>query len=113
MVSNASLAPPLFRFWYDMDSSGKVKCRWNFMNILKGDTKVELTQEQMLMFDFTNFHDEIRMIVDDLMLGKYCSGAEILDVIGERSLGLVHMEHTPQGTRPCIYYYIRKVGDVP
>ena len=64
----------------------------------------------MLMFDFTNFHDEIRMITDDIMVGKYCpAGQEILNIIGDRSLGLLHIEKTPEGTRPCVLYYIRKI----
>ena len=44
MVSNASLTPPLFKFRYDVDGSGRVSCKWNFMQILKGNSKVELTQ---------------------------------------------------------------------
>lgn len=109
MVSNASLTPPLFKFRYDVDSSGRVSCNWNFMQILKGISKVELAQQQMLMFDFTNFHDEIRMVTDDVMVGKYVpAGQEILDIIGDRSLGLLHSEETPEGTRPCILYYIRR-----
>ncbi len=113
MVSNASLTPPLFKFRYDVDSTGRVSCKWNFMNILKGDSKIEFTQQQMLMFDFTNFHDEIRMITDDVMVGKYAPvGQQVLNIIGDRSLGLLHFEKTAEGTRPCIYYYIRRVSGI-
>jgi len=112
MVSNTSLTPPLFRFRYRLDSSGKVTCDWNFMNVLRGGSQIELTRELMLMFDFTNFHDEIRMIADDIMVGKYCPvPTEILNLIGDRSLGLVHLEKTTEGTRPCIYYHIQKVQE--
>jgi hypothetical protein len=80
------------------------------MNVLRGGSQIEFTREQMLMFDFTNFHDEIRMIADDLMVGRYCPvPTEILNLIGDRSLGLIHFEKTTEGTRPCIYYYIKKV----
>jgi uncharacterized protein YndB with AHSA1/START domain len=111
MVSNASLTPPLFRFWYSVDAAGKVACKWNFMSILKGTSKIELTPDELLMFDFTNFHDEIRMIRDDAMVGRYQPKAsKLLDIIGDRDLGLLHFEKTPEGDRPAIYYYIRKVG---
>jgi hypothetical protein len=111
MVSNASLTPPLFRFWYAVDASGKVSCRWNFMNILKGNSRIELTREQMLMFDFTNFHDEIRMVRDDAMVGRYLPrGERVLDLIGDRDLGLLHFEKGKGGEQPTIYYYIRKVA---
>jgi len=115
MVSNASHTPPLFRFWYTVDPAGKVSCRWNFMNILRGNSKISMTQKEMLMFDFTNFHDEIRMVREDAMVGRYLpKSQELLNIIGGRDLGLVHFEKDSQGTRPMIYYYIRKVSsDVP
>jgi uncharacterized protein YndB with AHSA1/START domain len=111
MVSSASLTPPLFRFWYSLDASGKVSCKWNFMNILKGNSRIKVTSRQLEMFDFTNFHDEIRMIADDAMVGRYLAkGSELLKIVGDRDLGLVHFQKDAQGTRPEIYYYIRKVS---
>jgi uncharacterized protein YndB with AHSA1/START domain len=110
MVSNASLTPPLFRFWYSVDSTGKVSCRWNFMNILKGNSKIEMTREEMLMFDFTNFHDEIRMVTPDDMVGRYLpKSSRLLDILGDRDLGLLHFEKNAKGDRPMIYYYIKRV----
>lgn len=111
MVCNSSLTPPLFRFRYDLDSSGRVSCNWSFMEILKGDAKIEFTEDQMLMLDFTNFHDEIRTVTPDVMVGRYGSiGQRILDLIGDRSLGLLQFEKTAEGTRPCLYYYIRRTS---
>lgn len=111
MVSSASLSPPLFRFWYTVDASGKVSCKWNFMNILKGNSKIKVTPRDLEMFDFTNFHDEIRMLTDDAMVGRYLArGSSILRIIGDRDLGLVHFRKDAQGTRPEIYYYIQKIS---
>jgi hypothetical protein len=111
MVSNASLTPPLFRFWYSVDASGKLSCKWNFMHIMKGTSRLELTAKELDMFDFTNFHDEIRMIADDAMLGRYLPGSsKILNFIGNKELGLIHFEKSAGGTRPVIYYYIKKVS---
>jgi hypothetical protein len=111
MVSNASLTPPLFRFRYTVDQSGKVNCKWNFMNILKGISKIKLTTKELEMFDFTNFHDEIRMIDADAMIGRYLPKSErMLNLMGDRDLGLVHFEKTGEGTRPVIYYYIKRVS---
>jgi hypothetical protein len=63
------------------------------------------------MFDFTNFHDEIRMLADDAMVGRYLPKSErIMNLIGNRDLGLIHFEKTSEGTRPVIYYYIKKVA---
>ena len=112
MVSNASLTPPLFRFWYTLDGAGKLSCRWNFMNIMKGDSQLEMTKRQLDMFDFTNFHDEIRMIADDAMVGRYLpKSSGLLKILGDRDLGLIHFERTAEGGRPAIYHYIKKVSD--
>ncbi len=112
MVSNTCLTPPLFRFKYALDSQGKVTCQYIFMYLLRGNSRVEFTQTQMNMFDFTNFHDEIRMVTDDFLVGKYCpEEQEILNLLGDRSLGLLHFEKTPQGTKPCIYYAITRISE--
>lgn len=112
MVSNASLTPPLFRFWYSLDASGKLSCRWNFMNIMKGNSKLEMTPRQLDMFDFTNFHDEIRMVADEAMVGRYLpKNSELLNILGDKDLGLLHFERTAKGDAPAIYYYIKKVSD--
>ena len=110
MISSASLTPPLFRLQYKTDQSGKVTCEWNFVRIFKGGSAIELTPEELLMFDFTNFHDEIRMIRDDVMVGKYVlTGSKLFDVVRDSSLGLVQFETASEGTRPVIYYYLSKI----
>ncbi len=111
MVSNTCLTPPVFRFRYHLDAQGKVTCEYIFMYLLRGNSRVEFTLEQMNMFDFTNFHDEIRMVKDDFLVGKYLpEEQEILNLLGDRSLGLIHFEKTSKGTRPCIYYSIKRVS---
>lgn len=55
------------------------------MYLLRGNSRVEFTQDQINMFDFTNFHDEIRKIKDDFMVGKYIpEEQEILNLVGDR-----------------------------
>ncbi len=109
MVSNTCLTPPLFRFKYVKDNHGKITCQYIFMYLMRGNSRIEFTQDQMKMFDFTNFHDEIRMVRDDFMVGKYLpEEQEILNLLGDRSLGLIHFEKTAKGTRPCVYYSITR-----
>jgi len=110
MVSNTCLTPPLFRLKYLLDVNGKVINEYIFMYLLRGNSRVEFTPEQMNMFDFTNFHDEIRMVKDDFLVGKYLpEEQEILNLLGDRSLGLIHFEKTSKGTRPCLYYSLTRV----
>jgi hypothetical protein len=109
MVSNTCLTPPLFKFIYIKDSHGDLTCQYIFMYMLRGNSRIEFTQNQMEIFDFTNFHDEIRMVRDDFMVGKYLpEEQEILNLLGDRSLGLIHFEKTSKGTRPSVYYAITR-----
>jgi len=111
MVSNTCLTPPLFKLKYHIDAQGKVTNEYIFMYLLRGNSRVEFTKAQMNMFDFTNFHDEIRMVKDDFLVGKYLpEEQEILNLLGDRSLGLIHFEKTSKGTRPCLYYSLKRVS---
>ena len=111
MVSNTCLTPPLFKLKYLIDANGKLINEYIFMYLLRGNSRVEFTPTQMNMFDFTNFHDEIRMVKDNFMVGKYLpEEQEILNLLGDRSLGLIHFEKTPKGTKPCLYYSLRRVS---
>ncbi len=45
------------------DNAGNVRRKWNFMNILMGSSKTQLTDKHSLMFDFASFHDEISSLM--------------------------------------------------
>jgi len=34
----------------------------------------------------------------------------MMNLIGNRDLGIIHFREDPRGTRPVIYYYIKKVA---
>jgi hypothetical protein len=73
LVSDSSLTPVTQEFNYTEDSAGKLQMEYTFGGLLRGISKVVLTEEQMNMYDFTNWHDEVKTIRSDFMVGKWCS----------------------------------------
>ena len=53
-------------------AGGQVEGRYRF-GLLSGEMKVEFTNDFVRLVDFTTFHDEIRLIDADTMIGKWVS----------------------------------------
>ena len=73
LVSDGSLTPVTQEFNYTKDNVGKLQMQYTFGGLLSGISRVVLTPEQMNMYDFTNWHDEVKIVTDDFMVGKWCS----------------------------------------
>ncbi len=73
-ISDSAVSPVMFRFTYLMDQ-GSLKCNYNFGGVLPGTSNTKFTKDMMDMFDFTGnlFHDEIRMVGPNFMVGRYSS----------------------------------------
>jgi hypothetical protein len=73
LVADSALTPVTQQFNYTRDNTGKLQMEYTFGGLLRGISKVVLTPEQMNMYDFTNWHDEVRIVKNDFMVGKWCS----------------------------------------
>ncbi len=73
-VSDSAVSPPMFRFTYVVNN-GVLSCEYNFGAVLPGTSRTKFTKDMMDMFDFTGtlMHDEIRMVQEGFMVGKYVS----------------------------------------
>ncbi len=105
LVSDSTLTPVTQVFNYTKDNIGKLQMEYTFGGLLKGISRVVLTPEQMNMYDFTNWHDEVKAVKDNFMVGKWCSpwtripltfGPSILDV-----------EHGTEGNRFCLRFTLK------
>jgi hypothetical protein len=70
LVSDSSLTPVTQEFNYTKGNTGKLQMQYTFGGLLRGVSKGVLTPKQMNMYDFTNWHDEVRIAKDDFMIGK-------------------------------------------
>jgi hypothetical protein len=73
LVSDDELTPVIQVFTYTEDNIGKLQMQYTFGGLLRGISTITLTPEQMNMYDYTNWHDEVKIVTNDFMVGKWCS----------------------------------------
>ena len=96
------MTPVTQEFIYTEDNIGKLQMQYTFGGLLSGISKVVLTPEQMNMYDFTNWHDEVKIVKDDFMVGKWCSPwTKISLAFGPSFLSV---ENGPEGNRFCLRF---------
>jgi hypothetical protein len=105
LVSDSTLTPVTQVFNYTKDNLGRLQMEYTFGGLLRGISRVVLTPEQMNMYDFTNWHDEVKAVKDNFMVGKWCSpwtrtpltfGPSFLDV-----------EQGTEGNRFCLRFTLK------
>lgn len=112
LVSNAGLSAPHFEFEFETTEHG-VDGQYEVLDTAEGDVRLDFDEEQMEMFDFSNWHDEIRQVTEEFMIGKYCQNErQLLPSPGDGSLGHIHAEDTPTADRLCLYY-VMNAADGP
>jgi choline dehydrogenase-like flavoprotein len=106
LISDSAHSPVLFRFKYFKDH-GEPKCDYNFAGALPGTSTIKFTPETMEMFDFTGqlFHDEIRMVRKDFMVGRYRTQGSPVSKLLDRAPSFLMKE----GDSLALPYTLRKV----
>lgn len=104
LVSNAGLLAPLFEFEFETTEHG-VDGRYEVLDTAGGDVRLDFDEDQLEMFDFSHWHDEIRQVSSDFMVGKYCqTETQLLPAPADGSLGHIHAESEAGEDRLCLYY---------
>ncbi|MEW5840037.1 GMC family oxidoreductase [Nitrososphaera sp.] len=112
LVSDSTLTPHVQTFTYTRDNYGTLQMQYVFGNLLSGISRVSLSGQQMYMYDFTNWHDEVRMATSDFMVGKWCSPPLQLQIAGGNSAvpSFFSIEKAPEGggSRLCLRFTLRR-----
>jgi hypothetical protein len=110
LVSDSTWTDPVFRFRYYFDQGKKIlKNDYLFGGTLAGTAIVTEKEDHIEMQDTTRiFHDEIRQVNDNVMIGKYYSETNYLFRWLPDGLDFLHIDKT----RPSIYlpYVLKRVG---
>lgn len=107
LIADSAHSPVMFRFRYYLDQ-GELKCDYNFADALPGTSRIKFTPQTMEMFDLTGqlIHDEIRMVREDFMLGKYQTVASpIFELFPKGPAGFVMAD----GSTESLPYTLRRV----
>lgn len=110
LVLDSIWSDTVFRFRYYFDKDKKtLKNEYLFGGTLAGTAKVSEKEDHLEMQDATGvFHDQIRMINDNIMIGKYYSEPINLFRWLPTGLNFLHIDTS----RPSIYlpYVLKRVG---
>lgn len=110
LVSDSSWTPPIFRFRFYFDSNRVLKNQYLFGNILAGTATLTDKLDHVRMDDETEgaFHDEIRKVNNDILIGRYYSPSnEILNYI-PRDVSFLHADKS--SPRFYLPYVLKRVG---
>ncbi len=111
MVSNANNTGVAAYLKFDHKPDGSLEARYQFLGLIEGLSEPAFGQDHFRMDDFTPFHDEIRFVNKDLMVGKYFTDASppSLPLFGPDSLGVFHREtDASSAARFGFYYWLRR-----
>jgi len=71
---------------FDLKPDGRLESRYQLMGLMEGLVAPAFTRDHFQLTDFTPFHDEIRKVDANLLVGRYVTSAQGLD----GSLGILH-----------------------
>ena len=110
LVSDGALTPVTEIFTYREDNVGNLQLEYIFRGLLKGISRVGLSEVQTDMYDFTSWHDEVKIVRNDFMLGKWCSPWTKIPL--DFGPSFLSVDKDPQqeekGTRFCLRFTLRR-----
>lgn len=107
LVSDSAVTPVVQVFTYTYDVIGKLQMNYVFGDLLRGISRVTLTPQQMNMYDWTNWHDEVRIVREDFMVGKWCS--PWVDAELEHLPSFLSVDRSKEGkNRLCLRFTLKR-----
>ncbi|HEV2495479.1 MAG TPA: GMC family oxidoreductase [Terriglobia bacterium] len=106
-VANAQDTGTVAYLKFDLKPDGRLEARYRFLGLIEGLVEPVFGQDHFQLNDFTPFHDEIRCVDQDFMVGRYTTADPpgLSDLFGPGSLGLFHQETSSGGTPQFSFYY--------
>ena len=112
-VSNANQASGVAYLGFTAKPDGGFEARYQLMGLMEGLVLPTFLADHFQLNDFTPFHDEIRKVSGDLMVGKYVTSLppQLSGMLGSQNLGLFHSE---AGGKFGMYYILtRAAAELP
>lgn len=106
-VSNAGDTGVIAYLMFTLEPDGRLESRYRFLGMLEGLAEPVFGQDHFQLNDFTPFHDEIRAVSKDFMVGRYTSGPRpfFSHLFGPGSLALFQSRKTPGGAEELCFDY--------
>jgi hypothetical protein len=112
VISNANHAGGVAYLSFDTKPDGRLACQYRLMGLMEGLVLPSFLQDHFQMNDFTPFHDEIRKISSDFLVGKYVTGIPpaLSSALDNLSLGIFHSDSAGNFG---FYYMLSRTGMKP
>jgi len=109
VISNANHANGIAYLQFSDLPDGRFEARYRLMGLFEGLIVPSFLQDHFQLNDFTPFHDEIRKVTADFMVGKYVTRLPAItaELVANSSLGLFHTE---AGGQSGFYYTLTRVA---
>jgi cholesterol oxidase len=109
VISNANHAGGIAYLQFTNKPDGAFQAQYQLLGLMEGLVAPSFLKDHFQLTDFTPFHDEIREITPDFMVGKYVAElpAAIAALLGNSSFGLFHSE---AGGKFGFYYMLSRIG---
>ena len=113
LVSDSKWTEPIFRFRYHLDDKKILRNNYEFgigYQVLTGTATIEEKEDHLEMYDETErFHDELRQVNKDTIIGKYYSSPSILFSWLPEGLSFIHVDRSRQSV--FLPYILKRVGE--
>lgn len=105
-ISNANQAGGVAYLQFDAKPDGRLESRYQLMGLMEGLVTPSFVSDHFQLHDFTPFHDEIREVDGNFLVGRYVMDlpATVAQAVPAASLGLLHVEAGRFG----FYYLLTK-----
>jgi cholesterol oxidase len=117
-VSNAHHTGTIAYLKFDHKPDDTLQANYQFLGLFEGLAEPVFGLDHFRLDDFTPFHDEIRWLDADTMLGKYLTATPpaLAHLFGNQSLGIIHNELGAGGQPQFGFYYVLRrshLNDAP
>ena len=94
VISSANHTGGLAYLKFDLKPDGRLEANFLLMGLMEGLVTPDLLKDHFQLNDFTPFHDEIRKLSSDTLIGRYVTGLppELAGLLGASSLGIFQTE---------------------
>jgi cholesterol oxidase len=94
VISNANHATGTAYLGFDLKPDGRLESHYLLMGLMEGLVMPSFLKDHFQLNDFTPFHDEIRKVTSDFLVGKYITNipAAAAALTNNLSLGIIHSD---------------------
>ena len=112
VISNANQAAGIAWLEFDRKPDGQVQARYRLLGLMEGFVVPTFLSDHFQLADFSRFHDEIRRLGPDLLIGKYVTDVPpgLTSALPAESIGLLHPEGDAAHRRVGVYYLLTRTG---